>query len=170
MFFLWWLVYHGERSSLSSFKLQDAKGKLLRHRAGWVPVIIDVDLRWLYRAGAGRLKSLAFTVRQSCLSHRQSQTLNCLLWKLDFYPLRLGSGFPRCNGALLEKHAAVWGHEKLVAQTSSSSLRPLTFKDQSRYWSPTGAARLWASVYLSARQTEPKQVSCFWHGPTLSPA
>lgn len=54
----------------------------------------------------------------SDLSHRESQTLNCLLWKLDFYPLRLGSVFPRSTEALLEKHVALWGHEKLTAQTS----------------------------------------------------
>lgn len=84
-----------------------AKGKLSGHCAGGVHVIIDVDLRWLYRAEPGRLKREGFTGRQSSLSHRESQTLNCLLRKLDFYPLRLGSGFPRSTEALLEKHAAL---------------------------------------------------------------
>lgn len=55
----------------------------------------------------------------SHLSHRESQTLNCLLWKLDFYPLRLESGFPCSPEARLEKHATLWGHKKLAVQTSS---------------------------------------------------
>lgn len=55
---------------------------------------------------------------------RSSQTLNCLLWKLDFYPPRLGPGFPRSAEALLKKHAALWGLYS-VAQTYLSSLGPL---------------------------------------------
>lgn len=70
---------------------------------------------------SGRLKHEGFTGRQSSLSHRESQTLNCLLWKLDFYPLRLGSGFPCSTVALLEKH------EPGGAHTSQLVVIPLTF-------------------------------------------
>lgn len=153
----------GNKALCLCFSRREAKGKLSGHCAGGVHVIFDVDLRWLYGAGPGRLKREGFAGRQSSLSHGESQTLNCLLWKLDFYPLRLGSGFPRSTEALLEKHAALWGHEKLEAQTSSSSRWPLTFQDQPHYWSHTRAAFL--RVFVCLQALSQLQVSSSWRGP-----
>lgn len=112
MILLWWSVYLGEQSLLSFLQLE-AKGKLAGHCAGGGHVIL------MYWAGPGSIWSTRALQGDSHLSHRESQTLNCLLWKLDFYPLRLETGFPCSTEALLEKHAALWGHKKLAAQTSS---------------------------------------------------
>ena len=159
-------VYLGEESLLSLLQPQEAKGKPSGRCAGRVHVIIDVDLRWLYGAGLGRLKREGFTGRQSSLSHRESQTLNCLLWKLDFYPLRLGSGFPRSTEALLEKHAALWGQEKLTAQTSLSS-RDLWPSRTSRNTDPTPG---WlSSGCLSGCQTDMPSANCRCHLFDMAP-